>query len=185
MDYSVSTRTPTNHKEFLNGDQYYALFDEDRANAGIETPIDAYFDVYFGGVWDADNNVNWEDEAYQDNLSQSLEISTSGGNKSTTYFISGSFDDQEGHIIGDSFERMSRRINLDHKVSERLDVGVNMALSRTLNERIPNDNSFATPIQLAAQSPMTPMRRTKWLLVIPIQTLLGALQTALHTKDLT
>ncbi|SMO94953.1 SusC/RagA family TonB-linked outer membrane protein [Gracilimonas mengyeensis] len=157
VDYSLSTRTPTNHKEFLNGQQYYDLFDEARANVGITTPIDAYFDVYLGGVWDPENNVDWEDQAYQDNLSQSLEISTSGGNDQTQYFISGAFDDQEGHIIGDTFNRINGRVNLDHQFTDRFDIGVNMALTRTLNERIPNDNSFATPIQLAAQSPLTPV----------------------------
>ncbi len=156
VNYSISTRTPSNQKEFLNGDQYYELFDEARANAGISTPIDAYFDFYFGGEWDRDNNVNWEDLAYQDNLSQKLEVSASGGDAKTRYFISTAIDDQEGHIIDDKFQRVNGRVNVDHNASDNFTLGMNLALTRSLNDRIPNDNSFATPIQLAAQSPLTP-----------------------------
>lgn len=157
VDYSVSTRTPSNQKEFLNGDQYYELFQEAYVNTFGSGSVDGELDFFFDGVWDRSNNVDWEDQAYQSNLSQNLEISSSGGNETTQYFISGAFDDQEGHIIGDEFTRMNGRVNLDHQLSEQFDVGVNMALTRTLNKRIPNDNSFATPIQLAAQSPLTPI----------------------------
>jgi TonB-dependent starch-binding outer membrane protein SusC len=72
--------------------------------------------------------------------------------------ISGSLSDQHGIMIGNQFKRHSVRINIDHKVNDRLGFGVNYGLSRTNNGRLPADNLFNTPLQLVALAPITPVR---------------------------
>jgi TonB-linked SusC/RagA family outer membrane protein len=68
------------------------------------------------------------------------------------------YTDQDGILIGNAFKRLSGRLNLDHKASDKLSFGLNVMISNTINNRLSTDNAFATPLQLAAQSPITPVR---------------------------
>jgi len=38
-----------------------------------------------------------------------------------------------------------------------LNLGVNLSFARTNNYRVSNDNAFATPLQIVALSPITPL----------------------------
>jgi len=53
--------------------------------------------------------------------------------------------------------KMSARLNLDHQATERFGFGMQMNIVRNEMERVQNDNAFATPLQLVAQSPLTPV----------------------------
>ena len=78
----------------------------------------------------------------------------------TKYYISGAYDNQDGILIGNNFDRISGRINLDQALSSKFKVGVNMALSRTNARRVAEDNDFSTPMQIVALAPITPVRDT-------------------------
>lgn len=51
---------------------------------------------------------------------------------------------------------MSGRLNLDHQANNWLSVGLTMNLARTENQRLPDDNAFSNPLQMAALTPLTP-----------------------------
>lgn len=53
-------------------------------------------------------------------------LSIRGGNKQTRYSISGSIDNQDGTIIGTSYDRYQGRVTLDQELNKRLTVGVNL-----------------------------------------------------------
>lgn len=165
VSYKVSTREPSNNKEWLNGPEYLELFDEAFANSSSDGTVngtlfgftrDGLYDLVIPG-WDASIDSDWQSEAYQENTSQTFDISASGGDSKTRFYVSGSVDDQEGHVIDDAFQRVSGRLNLDHTVNSKLDIGMNFSLSRTENQRLSNDNAFSTPIQLVAQPPIQPI----------------------------
>ncbi len=82
-------------------------------------------------VWDslAGINTNWRDEMFRSGQTQSHEISTSGGNERTRYFLSGGFFQQEGLLERSDFERITGRLNLDHFITEQLKVGTSLNLS--------------------------------------------------------
>ncbi|WP_224999897.1 TonB-dependent receptor [Cesiribacter sp. SM1] len=103
-------------------------------------------------------NTNWEELAFQDARTQELNLSASGGTDKTRYYASGSFSDQDGILIGNNFKRISGRLNLNHELKSNLDFNANVGISRTLNARVSDDNEFATPLQLVAQSPLSPVR---------------------------
>lgn len=48
--------------------------------------------------------------------------------------------DQEGIILTNRFRRYSLRTNVDHDISNAFQTGVSIALSKTINNRVPNDN---------------------------------------------
>ena len=102
-------------------------------------------------------NTDWQDEAFQRAPISQYDLSLSGGNDKTTFYVGGQYLDQKGIMVRNDLKRYSGRLNLDHKINNWLSVGVNLALIRTLNNRITNDNGFATPLQIVALSPITPI----------------------------
>lgn len=100
---------------------------------------------------------DWGDEAFQDATQTNFDISASGGDDKTRFFVSGGIANQDGVLIDNKQLRYSGRLNVDHNVSDKLDVGMNLSLSRTETDRLSSDNSFATPLQLVAQPPIQPI----------------------------
>lgn len=178
------TSTATRKREFLNREQYIQLFtrsvtgaakyeyaldptawtDEQEAiNWYVDNYATARFNRYSGpDVTDyttTKTDQNWQDEAFAENpVSSQASVSASGGNEKTKYYAAASWNRQEGIMIGNNFERMSVRLNLDQSVSKRLNFGLNMGLARTFTDQVANDNAFSTPLQLVAMSPLTPLR---------------------------
>jgi len=52
-------------------------------------------------------------------------LSISGGSDKTTFYFNTSYRDEEGIIENTGFDRFSIRLNVDHKISDKLKVGVN------------------------------------------------------------
>ncbi|WP_245706047.1 SusC/RagA family TonB-linked outer membrane protein [Catalinimonas alkaloidigena] len=162
---------PTGKREYLNAQQYVELFTEAAANSNALDPsfdyvayLESRFDRYAAGTdWrQALNSTpavdeNWQEQAFQKGGITQLDLNASGGNEKTRFYVAGSYSDQKGIMIRNSFERINGRINLDHQATERLNLGLNLSLSRTVNDRLSDDNSFATPLQLVAQPPIQPV----------------------------
>lgn len=164
VNYAIATSEPTNKREFLNGPEYLELITEAYIRSPFNTTgtidgliggrtLESRFNSAIPG-WDEGNDTNFQDLAFQDNTSQKFDISASGGDSKTRFFVSGQVDDQEGIIIDNAFERISGRLNLDHSASEKLDLGLNLSLARTVNDRLSTDNAFSTPLQLVALPPV-------------------------------
>lgn len=161
---------PTRKLEFLNTEQYLKLYRQAAANSdridGID-PTDpdsytAYMESYFEsqslGTFGTPQQVstNWGDLSYQDAPMSQYDLSISGGDKKTQFFVSGQFFDQKGILIGNALNRITGRANLEHQVSSIFKIGLNLNQSRTLNERLSGDRQFDNPVQMIALAPMTP-----------------------------
>ncbi|PLK45573.1 TonB-dependent receptor [Emticicia sp. TH156] len=161
---------PTNVLQFLNTKQYMDFYRMAAANSDAIDGYEAsdpdsytsYMESFFvtqslgtlGTAKQAD--TKWADLAYQDAPMQQYDLSITGGSEKTTIFISGQLFDQKGILAGNAFGRMSGRMNLSHKVTDKLSVGMNMSMTRSLNERVSGDRQFDNPQQLVALPPMTP-----------------------------
>jgi TonB-dependent starch-binding outer membrane protein SusC len=174
---SYGSSKPTRHRKFLNSAQYVELMRESAYNNDlrdgydpINNPADyedswlewweGYMD-YLGGDTDwrsLETNTDWEKEAFQKAYISNFDFSAQGGNDKTQFAFSGGYTNQDGILIGNAFERVSGRLNLDHKATDRLSFQSNIAISKTTNYRLSADNAFSTPLQLVAQAPITPVR---------------------------
>jgi TonB-linked SusC/RagA family outer membrane protein len=104
-------------------------------------------------------DTDWQKEAFNPGAGvTNVNFSANGGDERTRFYFSSAYDKQEGIMIRNNFERISGRLNLDHKVSDRFTIGANFSLARTETTRIAEDNQFYNPIQLVALSPITPIR---------------------------
>jgi TonB-dependent starch-binding outer membrane protein SusC len=99
---------------------------------------------YRGTQPDPDDPVDtdWLNEIFRVAPMSSYELSASGGDASTQFFISGNYFQQEGIIIGTDFQRLNGRLNLDHKVNSNVTIGGSLGTSYSLNNRVEGDRSL-------------------------------------------
>lgn len=99
---------------------------------------------YRGTQPDQDNpvDVNWLDQIFRVAPMSSHELSASGGDNKTKFFISGNYYNQEGTILGTDFQRLNGRINLDHQLNDYITIGGSMGTSYSLNNRVEGDRSL-------------------------------------------
>lgn len=73
--------------------------------------------------------VDWQDELFRKGMVQSYQLAASGGTDKVTYRISGDYLNQEGIVIYTGFKRYSFRSNVNLKVNDRINLGLNLAPS--------------------------------------------------------
>lgn len=78
-----------------------------------------------------DKGTDWQNAVLQTGISQTHELSISGGDEKTRYLISGNYTDQKGIILNSGFERFSGRLNLDRELSSKLKIGVTATVNRS------------------------------------------------------
>lgn len=78
--------------------------------------------------------TNWQDEIFRTAYQHQHQLSAQGGSDKVQYYVSGSYMDQQGTIIGSNFNRFSVRTNLDAQLKKWLKLGVNATYAIT------NDN---------------------------------------------
>ena len=75
--------------------------------------------------------TNWQDAVFQTAWQHSHQVSAQGGTEKVQYYVSGSYMNQEGTIIGSKFDRLSFRANIDAELKKWLKMGVNIAYSNS------------------------------------------------------
>ncbi len=132
------------HKIKLMDAQQFAQFDIDARNAG-------YLDNFPTGNINDDNNTrpgasydisdryknkafmdsvgagtDWQNVIFRKAMVQSHQVSVSGGNEGTRYSLSAGYFNQDGIIIQSNFKRYSFKVNVDTKVSNKVNVGISV-----------------------------------------------------------
>lgn len=91
-------------------------------------------------------NTNWQDAMYRTGKNRIVDISTTGGDDKTRFFLSGSYNLNEGQVIKSDFERGTVRLNVDHKASEKVSFDAKISLATTTqNGAIADGASINSP----------------------------------------
>jgi TonB-linked SusC/RagA family outer membrane protein len=99
----------------LNGEQYRDLMSE----MGQTTNWNLY-----------NKNTDWQQEIFQNGLSQNYQISLGGKSNNTNYYVSGGYVQQIGAVRSSEMDRSNFKINLDQKVNDWLTIGTRIAYSK-------------------------------------------------------
>jgi TonB-linked SusC/RagA family outer membrane protein len=161
INMSQGISEATHKKKWLNADQYIELFTEASINGtGDASEAESTFDFLAQGTdWrNRAVNTDWQDLAFQTGLTTDVDFSVSGGDAKTKYFFSGAYNNTTGIVDKNELERVTARSNVSHKVSDNFNIGMNLSFSRSVIDRVQDDNSFTTPLQAVAQSPLSPAR---------------------------
>lgn len=73
----------------------------------------------------AGKTVDWYKEVIRTGLRQNYDVSIGGGSQNVTYYWSLGYQNNEGILRGDKFSTIRSRLNVDFKVTDWLNVGVN------------------------------------------------------------
>lgn len=124
----------------LNGDQYTTLIMEELFNAGETFSPLSYpqlandgFNLY--NYYNYGQNTNWYEEATQQGYSQDHSVSIQGGSQKAQYRVSLGYYNADGTTIGEGYDRLSSRINLDYNISEKLKFSASMAYTYSITDR--------------------------------------------------
>jgi len=101
----------------------------------------------------AEHNTDWLNEVFRTAPIANYELSAQGGNEKTSFFVSGSYFTQEGILLGTDFQRLSGRLNLDHKINDYVKFKTGLSISRSENNRVEGDQSLNGPLPNAITLP--------------------------------
>lgn len=75
--------------------------------------------------------TDWQDEILRTGALSNYQLGVSGGTDNAHYYISGTYYDNKGIVLGSKYKRYSITSNIDLKASDKLKVGLNMFARRT------------------------------------------------------
>jgi TonB-dependent starch-binding outer membrane protein SusC len=130
----------------LNAKQYFDLTREGLINAAINTP--ANVDAAMAGSFGFGNgqDFNWLDNVTQKGKQQQYNLSASGGNDKTKFFLSGGYFKQQGLTTQSDYERFSVNNSLTNQVSDRLQFGFNANVGHVEQDAPLAGGSFGNPV---------------------------------------
>jgi TonB-linked SusC/RagA family outer membrane protein len=126
---------PVKKLKLLNSTQLLQLQREAMTNAGND-PDKAGLTP---GITDA-VSTDWLDAIFRQGIMQQYQLSASGGDENTTYYLSAGYRDEEGVQLNNRFRRYSLSLNVDRKFTPKLSIGNSLTLAYSINNRVKGDN---------------------------------------------
>lgn len=138
VNYTLGVDNPLGKLKLLNGKQYAQIYSQ-------------YFNgMNFPELYDTD----WIDAVTRTAVSHNVSASFSGGTQKTVYFLSLAASDNDSYVINNNMKRYSARLNLTTAISSKLDLGVNVSISRLDNNALQAPEIFASAIKKAPNLPI-------------------------------
>ncbi|WP_353125621.1 SusC/RagA family TonB-linked outer membrane protein [Parapedobacter pyrenivorans] len=145
--YTIQTGPP--RMAVMNLRQYAQMVNEYHDIAGGETPLE-FLDPSLLGT-----GTDWQGELFNNAPMHKHQLSLSGGNEKTTYYLSGEYLNQQGVAAGSGFDRYGTRLNIDTKPRDWLSLGTNLSFSQTdENLTTSQENIISNALQLTPQIPV-------------------------------
>lgn len=141
-DTYYALQSPTNKIDVMNLQEYATLQNRIGEIYGLNQQVEFLRPELLGP------GTDWQAQIFDDAFQQNHQLSFSGASEKINYFISGSFTDQEGTVIGSGFDRGTVRANVNADVNDWIKTGINLSASRT-NDRITLNNASNGIISLS------------------------------------
>lgn len=103
-------------------------------------------------------NTNWQNEIFRNAISKNHQLSATGGNEKTTYYFSGSFNDQNGIVLNNSLQRNTLKANLDHQINKALKVGTSLSYENWKDVDVSENNRNGVITRLYTSIPNIDIR---------------------------
>jgi TonB-dependent starch-binding outer membrane protein SusC len=143
--------------DLLNADQYVTIMNEAYTQGGKDKP--------YTNTTGYGKGTNWQDAIFNNNAQRtSHELSFSGGNDVSTFYMSFGILDQEGIITSEisNYTRKNIRLNSTHKLGKYFKIGQTLGYSNEKTIGVGNTNDeFGGPLSSAINlDPLTPIIET-------------------------
>jgi len=103
----------------LTGDEYLMISREGLKNAGYSQAV---IDNQINNVWGGNTNANfnWLDAVTRKGQQSQYNLSASGGDNKTTFYLSGGYFKQDGTTIATDFQRINGKMAVTNKPTDKL-----------------------------------------------------------------
>lgn len=156
----MGSSAPERTLKLLNATQYGALMNERYVNGG-----GAPSGIPYPNLSTLGKGTDWQKAIFNSNAQRySHELSLSGGNEASNFYLSFGTQRQEGIVLKDIslYERKNIRLNSNHKIREWFSVGQTVTYTHQKTVGIGNTNSeYGGPLSSAINlDPITPIVET-------------------------
>jgi len=128
----------------IRSKDWLALLQESILNAGF---TQAQATSTAAGYGDGTVDINWLNLLTRTGTQQQGNMSASGGDEKTKFYISAGYFKQEANVIGSDLTRASAVINIDHQISRKFSFSLSLAPTYTReNAPLTNSSAFANPV---------------------------------------
>lgn len=124
-DGMVAVQRQTKRLDMMNLHEYAGYYN-DMVSTGQLEDNNYYADPSLLGA-----GTNWQDAVFQTALQHQHQIAAQGGTERIQYYVSASYMDQDGTLIGSNFNRYSFRTNLDAQLKKWLKLGLSATYAST------------------------------------------------------
>lgn len=147
--------------EVMNAAQYV----EYNRAAYADMPSDASQNMYFRVYSDSarmsndnfDTDTDWQDEVTRVGKSQYYNLSASGGNEFSNFYVAGNYSTEEGILINTDMSRVGLTANSDFRIGKRIKFGESVSFSSVDLTDVTNySNGNAFQVSLVT-SPLMPV----------------------------
>lgn len=139
-NYGVSN--PVKLIDVLDGPAYIEKVLDFREASGQEAMMENVTD-YLNPIeaenYQAGRTINWYDELVNQATTENYNLSISGGNDVTEYFISGTLFNEKGIVENDNFDRKTIRVNLSNKITDWFKVSIRSSFTSLDYSGVPVD----------------------------------------------
>ncbi|MDR1342570.1 MAG: TonB-dependent receptor [Prevotellaceae bacterium] len=126
--YSVGWDTPAKKLPLLNASQWARMQKDFFLNKGKYTDEE---------ISQLGEGYGWQDAVLRTGVSQTHELSLSGGSDKLRYALAGSYADQNGIVLNSGFERYNARVNVDRGAAkDKLTMGVTATAGRSVQNSL-------------------------------------------------
>jgi TonB-dependent starch-binding outer membrane protein SusC len=162
VNYYRGVQSPWKQIELLNSQQYVTVMNRINmlSNPTAYKPYSTKPDTF--------KNYNWQDIMFRPAIMENLDFSVSGGNKRSTFLLSGSYLNQEGILRKSDYQRYILRINSDHQLDKWLKIGENASYTQSITQGLEESeyqNEYLSPIpNILSMLPFVPAydKNGKW-----------------------
>lgn len=160
LTFNFNTRfgiaTPTARPNMLNSAEYLQLYQEAYENDGGVglAPLP-------GGVsWEDARNTDtdWVDETIGTGFKHEYSFSVSKGTEKMRTYANVTYNDNESYLLGNNYERISGRLNVDYEFSKKLSVSLSSSWSQGDNNRVDAAWSGGLGLAMSTALPIYPVR---------------------------
>ena len=151
-NYQYNVQTPPRRLDVMNLPQYAQMRKEYHSIAGGTTP-EEFLDPSILGP-----GTDWQNELFNNAPMNKHQLSLSGGNQVTTYYMSGEYLKQQGVAQGSGFDRYGFRLNIDNKPWDWLSLGANLSFNQTKEDLTTSqENIISNALRLTPHIPVRDM----------------------------
>ncbi|MDR0714067.1 MAG: TonB-dependent receptor [Bacteroidales bacterium] len=125
--YGTGWSKPAKRLDLLNANQWARMQKDFFLNKGKYTDEQ---------IEQLGEGYDWQDAVLQTGVSQTHELSVSGGTDQLRYLLSGNYTNRNGIVLNSGFERFNARLNLETNVTERFTAGVTATAGKSVQNSL-------------------------------------------------